>query len=55
MKEFRFRSIHSILADTEDEAREILKAQADDFVNNAVVFQVEDMGKTKEQEESCTQ
>jgi len=41
MKWYRFRSIHTVKADSEHEAREILKGEVEDFVNNAVVIAVE--------------
>lgn len=41
MKWYRFRSIYTVKADSEHEAREILKGEVEDFVNNAIVIAVE--------------
>ncbi len=42
MRIYRFRSIHSVTANSEDEAREVLKGEVQDFVNNAVVIALEE-------------
>lgn len=42
MKYYRFKSIHTVQANSEDEAREVLKGEVQDFVNNAVVIALEE-------------
>lgn len=48
MRYYRFRSIHTVKASTEVEAREILKKEVEDFLNNAIVIDVEEInGKSR--------